>query len=469
MATAPLLFGRPALTTLRPPPCTSAPSSISAWSKREDGAVTGFPLCALSKSGGRLLSTLERTRGDPVATARLVRRLVSSSSRPLLLSTLDHILVSDSHWEFALPLYVRLLETPWYRWNPKTVARLAALLEKHGLSTESRSLISDGAVRLKGMKGSSGSAEFYCDLVEFYSKNGLQQQVFDLISEMASQSSSMSRCYSVIVNALARLDLPDQAEEKLEEMEASGFGPSAFDFRSVVLAYGRAGRFSEMQCVVDRMQKKLGFSALDTVCSNMILTSLGDHGKHATMIEWIKKMRHLGIGFSIRTYNSVSNSCPRLSSILKAEPIPLSVNGLFRRLRSSEDCEDEMLLIGEIVSAIGLLPETVGWSSSEWRLDLHGFHICAAYLNLLQWLEEMRLRIDDGGARPPYEVSIVCGSGKHSTVRGESPVRSLVSGMMFRTRSPLKIDRLNGGRFIAKGKAVKEWFSAATMINDAGD
>ncbi|CAN6481601.1 unnamed protein product [Victoria cruziana] len=468
MAAAPLVVGRPAIGTLRKP---LPPSSFSVLSRRGAGAATGFPRCALSKSGDRLLSALERARGDPAATTRLVRRLVSSSSRPLLLSTLDHILVSDSHWEFALPLYARLLETSWYRWNPKTVARLAALLKKHGLSTESRSLISDTTQRLKGMEGSSGLSEFYCDLIEFYSKNGLQQQVFDLMSEMASQSSSLFRYYSVVVNALARLDLPDQAEEKLENMEAAGFGPSAFDFRSVVLAYGRVGRFSEMQRVVERMQEKLGFSALDTVCSNMILASLGDHGKHAEMIEWIKKMKRLGIGFSIRTYNSVANSCPRLSSISKGElgPIPLSMSGLFRRLRLYEDCEDEVHLIRETVSAIGLLPETVGWSNSEWRLDLHGFHIGAAYLNLLQWLEEVRLRINDGGAQPPYEASIVCGSGKHSIVRGESPVRSLISGMMFRTSSPLKIDRLNSGRFIAKGKGVKEWLSEATMINDAGD
>lgn len=58
------------------------------------------------------------------------------------------------------------------------------------------------------------------------------------------------------------------------------------------------------------------------------------------------------------------------------------------------------------------------WRSSELKLDLHGMHLSTAYLIMLQWFDELKLRYA-GNYRIPSEILVVCGSGKHSSTRGE--------------------------------------------------
>ncbi|XP_077219652.1 pentatricopeptide repeat-containing protein At2g17033-like, partial [Tasmannia lanceolata] len=226
------------------------------------------------------------------------------------------------------------------------------------------------------------------------------------------------------------------------------------EHRSIALNYGRSGLFEEMRRVVRRMEDS-GIG-LDTVIMNIVLSCYGEYGEMPEMVSWVRKMRDLDIAFSVRTYNSVLNSCPTMISIVgEPDKFPLSIVGLVEKLEKASSSPNEVLLIKELVSSV-VLEETLQWSSSEGKLDLHGMHTCSSYLILLQWLEELRLRFSEGTVLP-LEISVVCGSGKYSSIRGESPVKALVSEMMFRMSSPLKIDRKNTGRFVARGKAVKDW------------
>ena len=38
---------------------------------------------------------------------------------------------------------------------------------------------------------------------------------------------------------------------------------------------------------------------LDTVCSNMVLSSFGAHGELSEMVLWLQKIRNSGVAFSI--------------------------------------------------------------------------------------------------------------------------------------------------------------------------
>ncbi|EFH60293.1 predicted protein [Arabidopsis lyrata subsp. lyrata] len=53
-------------------------------------------------------------------------------------------------------------------------------------------------------------------------------------------------------------------------------------------------------------------------------------------------------------------------------------------------------------------------------------HLSSSYLILLQWMNEIRLRFSEEKCVIPAEIVVVSGSGKHSNVRGESLVKSLV-------------------------------------------
>lgn len=124
-------------------------------------------------------------------------------------------------------------------------------------------------------------------------------------------------------------------------------------------------------------------------------------------------------------------------------------------MEEESHCPDELFLLKELAKW-PQLETMVEWLDSDVKLNLHDLHLTTAYLVILLWVEEVRSRLVSW-KNVPMEFSIICGSGKHSKIRGESPIKKLVSVMMIKLKSPLKIDRKNVGRFIAKGKSVRDW------------
>ncbi|KAG4209536.1 hypothetical protein ERO13_A03G206400v2 [Gossypium hirsutum] len=206
---------------------------------------------------------------------------------------------------------------------------------------------------------------------------------------------------------------------------------------------------------MERMVKKMeieGFG-VDTISSNMILSSYGAYNALPKMVPWLQKMKALEIPFSIRTYNCVLNSCPMIMSFVRGSGgFPVSVSELVNVLD-----EAEALLVKELVESSSVLDEAMEWDDLELKLDLHGMHSGSAYLIMLQWIEEMKSRFRVEECVVPAQITVVCGTGKHSSVRGESPVKTLSKAMMVQMKSPMRIDRKNIGCFIAKGQVVRNW------------
>lgn len=357
-------------------------------------------------------------------------------------------------FSYIMQLYSRIKEAAWFEFNPKLIAALAALLDKQGRHGESEALILEAVSKLGHRQREL--ALFYCNLVESHSKqnskHGFDSSYTHLYQLLRNSSSAYikRRAFESMVGGLCTMDQPREAESLMEEMRVEGLKPSVFELRSVMYGYGRLGLLTDMLRIVHQMENE-GFS-IDTICSNMVLSSYGVHNELPQMVLWLWKMKTSSIPFSIRTYNSVLNSCPTITAMLQdlKNDIPLSMDELNVILEG-----DEALLVKELVGS-QVLEEAMVWDSLEVKLDLHGMHLGSAYLIMLQWMEEMRnrLRFND---LVPAEVVVVCGSGKHSNVRGVSPVKTMIKEMMFRMRSPVKIDRKNAGCFIAKGKSVKDW------------
>lgn len=263
------------------------------------------------------------------------------------------------------------------------------------------------------------------------------------------------------------MDKPREAENLIQDFKQTGGGPggdriqiqpSAFEFKSIIYGYGRLGLFQDMVRVVDEMERN-GF-LMDTVCYNMVLSSYGIHGEHFEMVSWLRRMRNAGVPFSIRTYNSVSNSCPTIMrKVVELNDLPLSIEELLNECLVG----GEAMVIKELLSCCAIFEEVMVWDSSRVKMDLHGFHLGSAYLVMLLWFEEMQKRLlNASNYEIPAEITLVCGVGKHSSVRGESPVKALVKEMMVKMKGPLRIDRKKGGCFVAKGKAVKVWLCELT-------
>ncbi|TYJ44460.1 hypothetical protein E1A91_A03G226400v1 [Gossypium mustelinum] len=349
----------------------------------------------LTKQAHRFFSSLTSTAAvDDLATAnRLIKKFVASSPKSIALNALSHLLSPrNSHPHLsaiAFPLYTKISEASWYNWNPKLVADLVPLLDIQGFKS--------------------------------------------------------------MVSSLCEMGQPNEAENVVEDMIKNGVKPSLFELRFVLYGYGKMGFFEDMERMVRKMEIE-GFG-VDTISSNMILSSYGAYNALPKMVPWLQKMKALEIPFSIRTYNCVLNSCPMIMSFVRGSGgFPVSVSELVNVLD-----EVEALLVKELVESSSVLDEAMEWDDLELKLDLHGMHSGSAYLIMLQWIEEMKSRFRVEECVVPAQITVVCGTGKHSSVRGESPVKTLIKAMMVQMKSPMRIDRKNIGCFIAKGQVVRNW------------
>lgn len=353
-----------------------------------------------------------------------------------------------------MQFYEKIREASWFRWNAKLAAALIASLEKQGRIAESESLAAEAIARL-GLRDRD-IALLYCNLIDSLSEVKSQRGFDTYLSRLkqivngSSSAQVKRRGYESMIKGLCEMGRPAEAESLMDEMRLGGIELSDFEVRAVVYGYGKLELFDDMIRNIDKMDAQ-GFK-FDTLSANMVLSSYGNSRELSKMLPWLHRMKTTEIPFSIRTYNTVSNSCPTIMSLLRdLSSFPLSMEGLIGALDG-----DEGMLIKELVDS-PVLSKAMEWDPLEAKLDLHGMHLGSAYLIMLQWMEEMQCRLNGGEYVIPAEVTVVCGSGKHSAIRGESPVKQLVKAMLGRLRSPMRIDRRNVGCFVAKGRVLKNW------------
>ncbi|PHT36120.1 Pentatricopeptide repeat-containing protein [Capsicum baccatum] len=419
------------------------------------------PQCSLSKQGHRFLSTLTATGSDDLsATRRLLRKFVASKSKHVALSTLSHLLSpTSSHHRLgflALPLYLEISEASWFDWNSKLVADLAALLYKLERFDEAETLVTETVSKLGSRERDLCS--FYSQLIHSQSKHKSERGVLDFCTKLklilfcSSSVYLKQRGYASMVEGFCSIGLPHKAEELMEEMKELGLKLSQFEFRALVYSYGKSGYLRDMERIIVEMES-MGFQ-LDTVSSNMVLNSFGSRNELSEMVSWLQKTEASGVPFSIRTYNSVLNSCPTISLLLQdLKCVPLSLEELMGNLD-----ENEVVLVKILVGS-SVLEDTMQWKPSELKLDVHGMHLTSAYVIILQWFHQLQCKLLAENRVLPDEIIVVSGAGKHSVVRGESPVKGLIKEILLRSGCPLRIDRKNIGCFVAKGKSFMEWLS----------
>ena len=78
-------------------------------------------------------------------------------------------------------------------------------------------------------------------------------------------------------------------------------------------------------------------------------------------------MKNLGIPFSVRTYNSVLNSCPTImTKLLNSNGFPVSMEELLNTGLKA----DEAMVVCELVESSSILEELMVWNFSEAKLAL---------------------------------------------------------------------------------------------------
>lgn len=317
-----------------------------------------------------------------------------------------------------LQLYLEISEASWFDWNSKLVADLVALLYKLERFDEAETLVTETVSKLGGRERDLCS--FYSQLIHSQSKHKSEKGVLDFCTKLKlflSCSSSVylkQQGYASMVDAFCSIGLPREAEEFMEEMKELGLKLSKFEFRALVYSYGKSGCFSEMKRIVGQMDG-LGLK-LDTVGANMVLNSFGSQYELSEMVSWLRKMKASDVPFSIRTYNSVLNSCPTISHLLQdPKSLPLSLEELMGNLN-----ENEAGLVKILVGS-SVLEETMQWNPSELKLDLHGMHLSSAYVVILQWFHQLQCKLVAENRVLPAEITVVCGTG-NTVLLEENPL-----------------------------------------------
>ncbi|KAL3580837.1 hypothetical protein D5086_018672 [Populus alba] len=237
---------------------------------------------------------------------------------------------------------------------------------------------------------------FYCNLIGFNSKHNWVRgfdDSYSRLNQFVSDSNSVyvkKQGYKAMISGLCEMGRAREAEDLIGEMRERGLKPTLFEFRCVLYGYGRLGLFKDMERILDKMES--GEIEVDTVCANMVLASYGAHNALPEMGLWLRKMKTLGIPLSIRTCNSVLNSCPTIMALMRNldASYPVSIQELLKILS-----EEEAMLVKELTES-SVLKEATKWDTSEGKLDLHGMHLGSAYVMMLQWMEETRNRLSDG-------------------------------------------------------------------------
>jgi pentatricopeptide repeat protein len=345
--------------------------------------------------------------------------------------------------------YEAVTQARWFKWSSIHAAAVAALLEINGSTRESRSLISDSI--LQHLQSTDEVALFYCDLMAAFSSRGLKGRAMDFYKELRSKPLTRCKTYMAMIKSLCLMGLTTEAEEALKEMVTLGYQPEAFQFGLVAKCYGKSGSIVEMERVISSMSD--AGIRLGTGAANIVLSCYSSCRDHSKMLAWLKKMRKLRIAPTTKAYNFVLNSCPVLALMVQelGPSLPLSTTGLVKKLKSASPQTAEAELVHELLATSPVLEKAMEWSETEVKLNLHGFSMVATYVLMLQWVEVMK------GRKLPLEVSVVCGIGKHSDVRGEPKVRDLAQEVLSRMCSPLRLSTRNKGRLVAKRDRVKQW------------
>uniref|UniRef100_A0A0D9VBF8 Smr domain-containing protein n=1 Tax=Leersia perrieri TaxID=77586 RepID=A0A0D9VBF8_9ORYZ len=400
------------------------------------------------RSERRLMSELERTV-TAGAAERLIRGYVGNKSERAALAALSRLLM-DSH-PLAIPFYEAVTQARWFKWSSIHAAAVAALLEINGSKEESRSLISDSISRLDSTT-TEEVALFYCDLMAAFSSRGMRDRAMDFYAQLKTMPLSGAKTYTAMIKSLCLMGLAGEAEAALRKMVSEGYKPEAFQFGLVAKCYGKAGSLVEMERVISSMSD--AGIRLGTGAANIVLSCYSSCRDHSRMLAWLKKMRKLRVAPTTKAYNFVLNSCPAVGSMAQelGPLLPLSTAELVKKVRSASPWPEEPELVQELLSSSSVLDKAMDWSVSEVKLNLHGFSTIAAYVLMLQWVDVMKARRE-----LPLEVSVVCGIGKHSDVRGEPKVRELAQEVLSRMGSPLRLSMRNKGRLVAKRDRVKQW------------
>ncbi|XP_057722287.1 pentatricopeptide repeat-containing protein At5g48730, chloroplastic isoform X1 [Arachis stenosperma] len=215
-----------------------------------------------------------------------------------------HERVTALRWESALKIFELLREQLWYRPNSGIYIKLIVMLGKCKKPEKARELfqamIDEGCVL---------DCESYTALLSAYSRSGLLDKAFSLLEEMKCTPNCRPdvQTYSILIKSCLQVFAFDKVHCLLSDMAIHSIKPNTVTYNTLIDAYGKAKRFSEMESTLMEMLADQDCQP-DVWTMNSTLRTFGNIGQIETMERCYDKFQGAGIQPNVQTFNILLDS-----------------------------------------------------------------------------------------------------------------------------------------------------------------
>ncbi|XP_022635479.1 pentatricopeptide repeat-containing protein At5g48730, chloroplastic isoform X2 [Vigna radiata var. radiata] len=140
-------------------------------------------------------------------------------------------------------------------------------------------------------------------------RSGLLDKAFTLLEEMKNTSGCQPdvQTYSILIKSCLQVFAFDKVQSLLSDMANHGIKPNTVTYNTLIDAYGKARKFSEMESILVEMLADRDCQP-DAWTMNSTLRAFGNIGQIETMEKCYEKFQTAGIQPNVQTFNILLDS-----------------------------------------------------------------------------------------------------------------------------------------------------------------
>ncbi|KAL8529159.1 hypothetical protein ACS0TY_006567 [Phlomoides rotata] len=240
------------------------------------------------------------------ATKAVIEKKKGNSKKLLPRTVLEalHERITALRWESALKVFELLREQLWYKPNSGIYIKLIVMLGKckqpEKAHTLFQAMIDEGCVV---------DHEAFTGLMSAYSRSALFDEAFSILEKMKKIPNCQPDVftYSILIKSCLQVCDFNKAQYLLSDMKMLGVIPNTITYNTLIDAYGKAKKFTEMESVLVHMLRQRDCQP-DVWTMNSTLRAFGGSGQIEMMEKCYEKFQRAGIEPSIKTFNILLDS-----------------------------------------------------------------------------------------------------------------------------------------------------------------
>ncbi|KAL2508025.1 Pentatricopeptide repeat-containing protein [Forsythia ovata] len=240
------------------------------------------------------------------ATKAVIEKKKGNTKKLLPRTVLEalHERITALRWESALKVFELLREQLWYRPNSGIYIKLIVMLGKCKQPEKAhflfQAMIDEGCIV---------NHEAYTALLSAYSRSGLFNKAFSILEQMKNSHDCRPDVftYSILIKSCLQFYDFDKVHDLLSDMAVQGIKPNTITYNTLIDAYGKAKKFTEMESILVQMLR-LRECEPDAWTMNSTLRAFGGSGQIDMMEKCYEKFQSAGIEPNIKTFNILLDS-----------------------------------------------------------------------------------------------------------------------------------------------------------------